>query len=230
MTSYFDHFIVIYNFFTDSFIITGLVILTYLLINYNYFIIPNKIQNIFEIILEHWVSIVKENLDLDNNTFFYYLTLFLFILGVNLFGFFLHTFPLTTHLSITFGMSFGIWLGIIFLGIKNFKIYYLSMFMPSGSPLILSPFLVLIEIISNISRPIALGMRLAANLTAGHILLAILANFGYELLVYTWSFVNILSLFIILMMTLLEIGVLIIQAYVFVLLLIIYLKDSLVLH
>jgi ATP synthase subunit 6 len=104
------------------------------------------------------------------------------------------------------------------------------MFMPTGAPLLLSPLLVAIEIVSNISRPIALGMRLAANLTAGHILLAILSDFGCKLLFYSWGFAGLFPIFIIIFMTLLEIAVLFIQAYVFTLLSLIYLRDSLILH
>jgi F-type H+-transporting ATPase subunit a len=115
-------------------------------------------------------------------------------------------------------------------GFYRFKLSFFSMFMPLGSPLIMSPFLVMIEIISNISRPIALGMRLAANLTAGHILLAILADFGSKLLFFSFSIINLFPLFIIMFMTILEVGVLVIQAYVFCLLSMIYLKDSLILH
>ena len=101
--------------------------------------------------------------------------------------------------------------------------------MPSGSPLGMSPLLVIIELTSNFSRPVALGMRLAANLTAGHILLAILADFSMKLLVVTNTF-SIFPILIIIFMTVLEVGVLVIQAYVFCLLSMIYLKDSIILH
>jgi ATP synthase subunit 6 len=115
------------------------------------------------------------------------------------------------------------------VGFGTHKLDFFSNFMPSGAPLLMSPLLVSIELISNFSRPVALGMRLAANLTAGHILLAILADFSMKLLVVT----NTLSLFpicVIVFMTILEVGVLVIQAYVFCLLSMIYLKDSLILH
>ena len=102
--------------------------------------------------------------------------------------------------------------------------------MPTGAPLILSPLLVFIEFASHISRPVALGMRLAANLTAGHILLAILCDFFSKILYFSYSLFIIFPVFIIIFMIILEIGVLIIQAYVFTLLCLIYLKDSLILH
>ena len=104
------------------------------------------------------------------------------------------------------------------------------MFMPSGAPIGLSPLLVVIEIASNVSRPVALGMRLAANLTAGHILLAILADFGCKMLFYSYSVSNLFPVLIVIFMTTLEIAVLVIQAYVFTLLSMIYLRDSIILH
>lgn len=234
MTSYFDHFIVtkiITSYISDSFMILCFVIVLYMVICKHQFIIPTRLQSIIEIIVEHWVTVVRENL--GEKTDYYILplsTLFMFILGINLLGFFLYTFPSTTHISLTFGMALSIWLGVMFLGFKNFKSSFFSMFMPTGAPIAMSPLLVIIEIASNISRPVALGMRLAANLTAGHILLAILADFGCKLLFYSFSIANLFPIFIIMFMTVLEVGVLVIQAYVFCLLSMIYLRDSISLH
>lgn len=234
MASYFDHFIVtkvLTSYMTDSFFILLFVIIMYMVICKRFFVIPTRIQSIVEIIIEHWVTVVRENL--GEKTDYYVLplsALFMFLLGVNLLGFFLYTFPSTTHISLTFGAALSIWLGVILLGLKNFKSSFFSMFMPTGAPLGLSPLLVAIEIVSNISRPVALGMRLAANLTAGHILLAILADFGCKLLFYSWSIANLFPIFIIIFMTTLEIAVLVIQAYVFTLLSMIYLRDSIILH
>ena len=234
MTSYFDHFIVtkiLSAYITDSFLILLMVIILWIIIGHNQNIIPSRFQSSLEIITDHWIVVVKENL---GEKYIYYvlplLSLFLFILGINLLGFFIYTFPPTTHISLTFGMAFSVWLGVMIMGFYLFKISYFSMFMPTGAPLGLSPLLVIIEIASNISRPIALGMRLAANLTAGHILLAILADFSCKLLLFSFSLVNLFPMFIIMFMTGLEVGVLVIQAYVFCLLSMIYLKDSLILH
>ena len=140
------------------------------------------------------------------------------------------TLPSTTHISLTFGLAISFWLGVILLGLYKFKGSYFSIFMPTGAPISLAPLLVIIELASHISRPIALGMRLAANLTAGHILLAILGDFGVKILYLSSSLINFFPLLIIIFMVILEIGVLVIQAYVFTLLLMIYLKDSLILH
>lgn len=232
MSSYFDHFIliqIINPYITDSFFIIFLVILLYYLINFN-FLIPNRLQNIIKLIINHWLTVINENLGVKSKYFVLpLLTLFMLILGINLFGFFLYTFPSTTHLTLTFGMAVSFWVGIIIYGFIRFKDLLFSMFMPTGAPLALSPLLVMIELISNISRPVALGMRLAANLTAGHLLLSILADFGCKMLLFN-SISNLFPIFIIMFITALEMGVLIIQAYVFCLLLMIYLKDSIELH
>lgn len=234
MASYFDHFIVtkvLTSYITDSFFIFFFVLILYSITCKKILIVPTKFQSVFEIIIDHWTTVVKENLGQRTDFYIYPLsTLFMFLLGINLLGFFVFTFPSTTHISLTFGLSLIIWISVMFLGFKNFKLSFFSMFMPTGAPLLLSPLLVAIEIVSNISRPIALGMRLAANLTAGHILLAILSDFGCKLLFYSWGVAGLFPIFIIIFMTLLEIAVLFIQAYVFTLLSLIYLRDSLILH
>ena len=234
MTSYFDHFIVtqiITNYITDSLVILLSVITLYVLLNKSIFLIPNRFQIIIEVIIDHWKSVVSENLGSDKQLYLVPLvSLFMFIFGINLLGFFTYTFPVTTHLFITFGMAFSIWFGVIIFGFSNFRSSFLSMFMPSGAPLVMSPLLVIIEIASNVSRPIALGMRLAANLTAGHILMAILGDFGCKLLFVTYGLSTLFPILIVMFMTILEVGVLVIQAYVFCLLSMIYLKDSLILH
>lgn len=234
MASYFDHFIVtriLTDYITDSSVIMLSTLILYMVVSKHHFIIPSKFQSVIEIIVEHWKTVVEENLGSKSN---YYLLplmiLFMFILGLNLLGFFTYTFPPTTHVILTFGMAFGVWISVMVFGFYRFRLSFFSMFMPVGAPLALSPLLVVIELASNISRPIALGMRLAANLTAGHILLAILADFSCKLLFYSCSLVNLFPILIIMFMTILEIGVLVIQAYVFCLLSMIYLKDSLILH
>lgn len=234
MTSYFDHFVVIQIiscYITDLFVIALVGLVLYMIINVTVKVIPDRFQTILERVIVHWEKVLLENLG-DNkfNYFILFLSLFLFMFVLNLLGFFTYTFPLTTHIFITFGLALGIWLGVIILGFYNFRGLYLSSFMPLGAPLFLSPILVIIEIISNLSRPIALGMRLAANLTAGHILMAILGDFGSKLLILNYGILSLFPILVVIFMTVLEVGVLIIQAYVFCLLSVIYLRDSISLH
>nr|AER54501.1 ATP synthase F0 subunit 6 [Ectopleura larynx] len=234
MSSYFDHFIIVkfFNiFFSDSLVIMVSTIILYVLIFKSSTLVPSDYQFIFNKIYNHWSSVVIENLGREYKFFIFpLLTLFSFILGVNLLGFFLFTLPTTTHISITFGIALSLWLGVVIFGVYKFGLSYFSIFMPSGAPIGLAPLLIIIELASHISRPIALGMRLAANLTAGHILLSILGDFSIKLLLISPSLPSFFPILIIIFMVVLEIGVLIIQAYVFTLLLLIYLKDSLILH
>ena len=233
MSSYFDHFILtsINSFFSDSmFIILPTIIMSsWLIIKIK--IIPSRILIIINSLISHWSNVLKENNIVNSNYYAHIIqSLFLYLLFINILGFILYTFPVTTHISLTFGLGLSAWLGINILGLWNFKQNYLSLFMPNGSPLGLAPFLIAIELASHISKPIALGMRLAANLTAGHILLAILADFSSKLLLKNYIIISNFPILIIIFMTGLELGVLFIQAYVFCLLITIYLKDSIELH
>ena len=132
---------------------------------------------------------------------------------MNSLGFFTYTFPITTHIFVTFGLGLGIWLGVIILGFYSFRGMFLSSFNPSGA------------VDTNCS-----GDELAANLTAVHILMAILGGFGCKLLFFIYGAFPLFPILIVLFMTILEIGVLVIQADVFCLLSTIYLKDSVILH
>lgn len=234
MASYFDHFIltkVLGEYITDSLFILLFVLVVYTVLGCQSYVAPTRLQSVVEVMVEHWVTVVRENLGEEAEYYILPLAgLFAFLLGINLMGFFLFTFPCTTHISLTFGAALSIWVGVLAFGFRNFRSQFFSMFMPSGAPLGMSPLLVAIEVASNLSRPVALGMRLAANLTAGHILLAILADFGCKLLFASGSLSALFPVLIILFMTVLEMGVLVIQAYVFTLLSMIYLRDSLHLH
>ena len=143
-----------------------------------------------------------------------------------------YTFSPTAHLVITFSLSLSIWLGCTILGLKNYRSDFFSMFMPAGSPLALAPFLVLIELVSYVAKAITLGVRLAANITAGHLLFAILAGFTWKLFIAA-GFIKLISIFpmlIVIFITILEAAVAIIQAYVFSLLTTSYLNDTVHLH
>jgi F-type H+-transporting ATPase subunit a len=104
------------------------------------------------------------------------------------------------------------------------------MLMPSGAPLLLAPLLVLIETVSYVARAISLGVRLAANLSAGHLLFAILASFGFQMVVNQMYLLSLFPVLIMVFITMLEMAVALIQAYVFCLLTTIYLGDTLALH
>ena len=120
----------------------------------------------------------KENIGKKGGLYLPFLfSLFLFILVLNLFGVIPYTFSPTSHIAFTFGFSLSIFIGVCLLGLLNHGLNYFSMFMPLGSPLALAPMLILIELISHVAKAISLGIRLAANITAGHILFSIFSGF-----------------------------------------------------
>jgi len=88
-----------------------------------------------------------------------------------------YTFSPTSHSAVTIGLSLRIFIAVLIIGIAKYKLNYVSMFMPAGAPLGLGPFLVLIEFISHFAKALSLGLRLAANITAGHLLFTILSVF-----------------------------------------------------
>ena len=189
-------------------------------------IIPSNWQNFFETMYLFVFSLLKQQVGKKGYAYFpLKFTLFLFILFSNLLGMTLYSFTVTSHGIITFALAFIFFIGIVIIGVITLKLKFLNLFVPSGSPAYLLPFMVAIEIISYISRPFSLAIRLFANMMSGHTLLAILANFTFVL-----SKKNLLIAFIPFLIIVAIIGleamIAILQAYVFTILLCIYLKDS----
>ena len=151
---------------------------------------------------------------------------------MNIVGIVPYTFTPTAHIIVGMGMSVSILIGVTLLGIENYGSNYLAMMMPGGSPLVLAPFLVVIELISQLAKGVSLGVRLAANITAGHLLFAILSGFAYTMIT-AGGLITVLSIFpifIVVFITVLEMAVALIQAYVFSILTTIYINDSVHLH
>lgn len=194
-------------------------------------LIPGRFQIIIEQINKNIYGLIKENLGNHGNSYFFFiLGLFLFIGILNYISLFPYVFSVTAHIIVTFGLSFSILIGTTLLGIIKFKWNFLSILMPGGAPLILGPALILIETISYLTRAISLGVRLAANLSAGHLLFGILSGFVFNILSMGGVISSIFLMLIILFIVLLEMAVAIIQAYVFCLLTTIYLADTIKLH
>ncbi|RYE14759.1 MAG: ATP synthase F0 subunit A [Rickettsiales bacterium] len=143
-----------------------------------------------------------------------------------------YSFASTSHFILTFSLSFTIVLGATILGLSKHGSEFFSLFVPSGCPLGLLPLLVLIEFISYLSRNVSLGLRLAANVLSGHMLLSILSGFTYNIMTSGFIFfiLGLLPLAFIIAFSGLEIGIAFIQAQVFVVLSCSYIKDCLDLH
>lgn len=158
--------------------------------------------------------------------------LFVFILVNNLIGMVPYSFASTSHFILTFSLSFTVVLGATILGLNKHGFKFFSLFVPSGCPLALLPLLVLIEFISYLARNVSLGLRLAANILSGHMLLNILSGFTYNIMTsgFIFFFLGLFPLAFIIAFSGLELGIAFIQAQVFVVLSCSYIKDALELH
>nr|BAV57044.1 ATPase subunits 6 [Monacoa griseus] len=152
-------------------------------------------------------------------------SLMLFLITLNMLGLLPYTFTPTTQLSLNLGFAVPLWLATVLIGLRNQPTAALGHLLPEGTPALLIPGLIIIETVSLLIRPLALGVRLTANLTAGHLLIQLIATAAFVLLPIMPA-VAILTASILFLLTLLEIAVAMIQAYVFVLLLSLYLQEN----
>ena len=179
-------------------------------------------------------SIVINQINAKKGQMFFPLisALFIYILINNLVGMVPYSFAPTSHFIITFSLSFTVVVGATILGFQTHGLKFFSLLVPSGCPLGLLPLLVLIEFISYLSRNVSLGLRLAANVLSGHMLLNILGGFTYNIMTsgFIYLFLGLIPLLFIVAFSALEIGIAFIQAQVFVVLSSSYIKDGLDLH
>nr|UQJ79340.1 ATP synthase F0 subunit 6 [Rasbora trilineata] len=152
-------------------------------------------------------------------------SLMLYLISMNLLGLLPYTFTPTTQLSMNMGFAVPLWLATVIVGMLNQPTSSLGHLLPEGTPTLLIPVLVIIETISLFIRPLALGVRLTANLTAGHLLIQLISTAVFVLLPLMPT-VALLTSTVLVMLTLLEIAVAMIQAYVFILLLSLYLQEN----
>nr|AKA97999.1 ATPase subunit 6 [Leuconotopicus albolarvatus]AKA98001.1 ATPase subunit 6 [Leuconotopicus albolarvatus]ATD83077.1 ATPase subunit 6 [Leuconotopicus albolarvatus] len=152
-------------------------------------------------------------------------SLMVLLLSINLLGLLPYTFTPTTQLSMNMALAFPLWLATLLTGLRNQPSASLGHLLPEGTPTPLIPALILIETTSLLIRPLALGVRLTANLTAGHLLIQLISTASTALLSIMPT-ISILTTIILLLLTILEVAVAMIQAYVFVLLLSLYLQEN----
>nr|YP_010596296.1 ATP synthase F0 subunit 6 [Terrapene carolina]WAJ60747.1 ATP synthase F0 subunit 6 [Terrapene carolina] len=147
------------------------------------------------------------------------------LLTTNLLGLLPYTFTPTTQLSMNMGLAIPMWLATVLVGLRNQPTTSLGHLLPEGTPTSLTPILIIIETISLFIRPLALGVRLTANLTAGHLLIQLTSIASISLMSTTFT-LSVLTTMTLLLLTILELAVAMIQAYVFVLLLSLYLQEN----
>ena len=155
----------------------------------------------------------------------YISTLFFYILISNFMGLVPFSFTITSHIILTFMLGASSVIGLTIIGFLKQKMHFLELFVPKGVPKALLPLLVFIEVVSYVARGFSLSIRLFANLMSGHSLIHILLFFVTKILKFNFVF-GFIGLFLIGVIFLLEIGISFLQAYVFAVLVSIYLKDS----
>ena len=197
-------------------------------------IVPTRWQSVIEIFYQLILSMVIDNVNGKKSQFFFPLIfcIFFFIASMNLIGLVPYSFTVTSHFVVTLAISLSIFIGINIICIKTHKLEFFSLFLPSGTPLLLAFLLVPVEFVLYLFRPLSLAIRLFCNMMAGHTLLKIFAGFAWSLMSFTGIlfFLHFVPLFTLLPLFGLELGVALIQAFVFSLLTCIYLNDAINLH
>lgn len=193
-------------------------------------LIPGRWQSAAEMTYEFVAQTLRESAGSEGMKFFpFVFSLFMFILVANLWGMFPYFFTVTSHIIITATMAMAVILLVLGYGLWKHKLHFFKLFVPSGVPGVLLPFITLIEVLSFISRPISLSIRLFANMLAGHITLKVFA--GFVVLLGSAGTVGILGAILPLAatvaLTALEFLVAALQAYVFAILTSLYLNDAL---
>lgn len=195
-------------------------------------VVPNRWQNVSEMLYEFVAGMVHENLGKESRKYFpFVFSVFMIVLMGNLLGMIPYSFTYTSHIVVTGALALAVFFLATLVGIVRHGLHFFSLFVPKGLPIALLPLIVVIEIISYLSRPISLSVRLFANMVAGHTMLKVFAGFSVTLAATTFGLaIGALPLIINVALIGLELMIAFIQAYVFAILTCIYLKDAIELH
>jgi len=196
-------------------------------------IIPNYWQIIIELMFDFVQNMLFESLSKKGEKFFPFIFVtFIFIFFCNVLGMIPYTFTVTSHIFLTFSLGMISFIGLNIFGLNKHGLFFFSLFLPPGAPLLLAPLLVPIEIISYVFRVVALSVRLFANMMAGHTLLKILATFAWKMILAggIFLFIQLFPMLIIIAITGLELAIAFLQAYVWTTLICLYFSDVINLH
>ncbi len=189
-------------------------------------IVPGRVQSIAEMSYELVAGLIRETVGSEGRRYFPLIfTLFMFVLFGNTLGMIPYTFTFTSHIIVTFAMAIVVFVAVTILGFMRHGTHFFTFFVPPGVPIAIWPLLIPIEIISYLSRPVALAVRLFANMLAGHTLLKVIAGFVPAL-----GIAGIVPLAFVTVLTGLEFLIAFLQAYVFTILTCLYINDALHLH
>ncbi|MBI1238929.1 MAG: F0F1 ATP synthase subunit A [Alphaproteobacteria bacterium] len=195
--------------------------------------VPSRMQSLAELSYEFIAGMVRSTIGTEGMQYFpFVFTLFIFVLFCNVLGMIPGSFTVTSHIIVTFALAMMVFIGVLLIGFARHGIGFLGLFVPAGVPVFLLPLIVVIEIISFLSRPISLSVRLFANMLAGHTMLKVFGGFVVMLFGAggALSVVGIAPLLAITAVTALEFLIAFLQAYVFAVLTCIYLNDAIHLH
>lgn len=191
-------------------------------------LVPSRMQSVGELMYEFIAGMVRDNVGSGGQKYFPFIfTLFTFILFGNMLGMIPGSFTFTSHIIATFALASVVFIGVTVIGIVKHKAKFLSLFFPPGAPAWTAVILIPIELVSYLSRPISLAVRLFANMTVGHLMLKVIAGF-MPMLGIALGIIPVTAALV--AVTALEFLIAFIQAYVFAILSCIYLHDALHLH
>ena len=189
-------------------------------------IVPSRLQLLSELSYNFIAQLLKDTVGKEGRKYFpFVFTIFMFVLIGNMVGMIPYSFTFTSHIIVTFALATIVFIGVTVLGFVKHGLRFFSFFIIPGLPWYMLPLLIPIEVISYLSRPISLSVRLFANMLAGHTLLKVFAGFVVSL-----GFAGFLPLAFIVALTGLEILIAFLQAYVFAILTCLYINDALHLH
>ena len=194
--------------------------------------VPGRLQNVAEMMFEFVADMVRSNVGSEGRRYFPFIfSVFVFVLFTNMLGLIPYSYTVTSQIVVTFAMAAFIFVGVTLIGLMKHGLHFL-IFVPSGAPKALIPFLIIIEVISYFMRPVSLSVRLFANMLAGHTMLKVFAGLAVMLTSAGGAYMgmSVLPLAAIIGLTGLEILVAGLQAYVFTILTCMYLNDALHLH
>ncbi len=190
-------------------------------------LVPGRWQSMAELSYEFIANLLRDTVGAEGRKYFpFVFSLFMFILFGNLLGMIPYSFTFTSHVIVTFAMAIVVFIGVTILGFVKHGMHFFSFFVPPGVSVVLWPLMIPIEIISYLSRPISLSVRLFANLTAGHTMLKVFAGFVVSLGIVG----GVLPLAFVVALTGLEFLIAFLQAYVFTILTCFYINDAIHLH
>jgi F-type H+-transporting ATPase subunit a len=189
-------------------------------------LVPTRIQSVAELSYEFIANMVRENVGSEGRPYFPFIfTLFMFILAGNLLGMIPYSYTFTSQIIVTFAMAMTVFVGVTIVALVKHGTHFFSFFFPSGAPVYMAPLLIPIEILSYLSRPVSLSVRLFANMMAGHTMMKVFGGFVVAL-----GVAGVFPLAVLVGLTVFEVLVAVLQAYVFTILTCIYLHDAIHLH